>query len=173
MPETIKQSRLPEPQYSQLFGFLRKLLHNDLYTLDSFFLASRSSKATTTPNSNNSNNNNDNKDKWSISALPTGSYDQSIRAAFLLFFVSVFRDYRNYLSYLRVFPEPMVVFNKRLFLNSKQYSQVHNITLSLSLSLLLLIFCSIRIGLKHFWRHKCFRISWRPIAGLLVTPLTI
>jgi len=165
MPETIKQSRLPEPQYSQLFGFLRKLLHNDLYTLDSFFLASRSSKATT-PNSNN-------MDKWSISALRTGSYDQSIRAAFLLFFVSVFRDYRNYLSYLRVFPEPMVVFNKRLFLNSKQYSQVHNITLSLSLSLLLLIFCSIRIGLKHFWRHKCFRISWRPIAGLLVTPLTI
>lgn len=115
IPDTVTRSKLPEPEFTKLFTFLRKLLHNDLYSLDEFYISPKRTKPSETVSVGNS---------WNIAALRNGSFDQSIRSAFLLFFVSIFRDYRQYFSYIRVLPEPMAVFNKRLFLNSRQESQV-------------------------------------------------
>jgi hypothetical protein len=57
----------------------------------------------------------------SSSAAAAGSavttrFDEAIRHAFLMFFVSLFRNYRDHLTYIRVFPEPMAIFNKKNFL---------------------------------------------------------
>lgn len=46
----------------------------------------------------------------------TTRFDEAIRHAFLMFFVSLFRNYQDHLTYIRVFPEPMAIFNKKNFL---------------------------------------------------------
>lgn len=60
----------------------------------------------------------------STSSQISASFDEAVRHAFLLFFVSLFKDYRDHLIYLRVFPEPMAIFNKKEFLKLRPDSEV-------------------------------------------------
>jgi hypothetical protein len=64
----------------------------------------------------------------------TTRFDEAIRHAFLLFFVSLFRDYRDHLTYIRVFPEPMAIFNKRNFLLTRPDAAVSLIALPSSVT---------------------------------------
>ncbi|KAL6052530.1 DENN (AEX3) domain containing protein, variant 2 [Balamuthia mandrillaris] len=45
--------------------------------------------------------------------------EEAIRYCFLMFFVSLFPEYGDHVTYLRVFPDPVAIFNKRNFLRSR------------------------------------------------------
>lgn len=47
--------------------------------------------------------------------------NEFIQCSFLKFFVSLFYDYRNYLEYVRVFSEPIAIFNAEKYLIKKQH----------------------------------------------------
>lgn len=47
-----------------------------------------------------------------------------IQSCFLKFFVSLFKDYRQYLLYIRVFEKPIAIFDTANFLQSRLESKV-------------------------------------------------
>lgn len=61
--------------------------------------------------------------------------DLEIRIAFMGFFVSLFPDYRNYMSFLRRYPQPIAIFHKAKYLKLRLDSVV-------IISSLFLIFCT-------------------------------
>jgi hypothetical protein len=50
--------------------------------------------------------------------------NESIQCAFLKFFVSLFKDYRQFLMYVRVFPNPIAIFDSANFLELRPQHKV-------------------------------------------------
>lgn len=50
--------------------------------------------------------------------------DLEIRIAFMGFFVSLFPDYQNYMSFLRRYPQPISIFHKARYLKARPDSVV-------------------------------------------------
>eukprot|EP00727_Mastigamoeba_balamuthi_P012715 m51a1_g8066 hypothetical protein (1561) ;mRNA; r:150376-157431 len=50
--------------------------------------------------------------------LEPDDFNWGVRAAFLKFFTSMLRNYRRYIVYVRVFPTPIAIFNKKDFIKS-------------------------------------------------------
>lgn len=146
---------LPQPEHAILLSDLRKFLHNDLFYLDDYYTSSRTtaSRAPTTASRTQSQQpssprnhvvppvNVQSSSSTHFTAVfshssngasgPTRQtlspqFDEAIRYAFLMFFVSLLRNYREHLTYIRVFPEPMAIFNKRNFLHLRPDAAVRS-----------------------------------------------
>jgi hypothetical protein len=158
VPESVTKELppLPDKERSALEQQINKLLRPSIATLDDFYTSnfipniepskqSVTSTATATKakpapkataaSSKTSSGSSTPTSSSSIATTDAASTEEGVRYAFLLFFVSLLRNYRDNLIYLRVFPEPMAIFNRRQLLRSRPESKVCCYDLPLGINL--------------------------------------
>ncbi|EGC32883.1 hypothetical protein DICPUDRAFT_155132 [Dictyostelium purpureum] len=142
IPTDTKNIQLPEKETNQLIAQLRKVVQFEIQssdlpnfnpnTLCSITMSNDSTKRINQTNNNGTNNNinsgnqqQSNNNRNSVSCYPmqvpqqSNSPDQYIRFSFLQYFCNILHDYRKYYKYLRVFPQPIPIFNNEEYIKSR------------------------------------------------------
>jgi len=128
-PTDTKDIQLPEREANQLINQLRKvvqfeILSSDLPNFNLNTLLPISSTASYNSTSDKRLQNNANQKQQQPLPLPLAPThpDDFIRFSFLQFFCNMLGDYRKFYKYLRVFPQPIAIFNKEEYVKSKPQS---------------------------------------------------
>ncbi|KAF2074373.1 hypothetical protein CYY_004307 [Polysphondylium violaceum] len=124
-PTDTKDIQLPERETAQLINQLRRvvqfeILSADLPNFNLNTLLPISSSYNTDKRLQN-NNNQKQQQPLPLPLAPTHP-DDFIRFSFLQFFCNMLGDYRKFYKYLRVFPQPIAIFNKEEYVKSKPQS---------------------------------------------------
>ena len=101
----VQLPEYPDPEISTLMTDLKKLLNSELMNLDT---------PTYNPFSSTSKTKN----------LAYGEINEQIQCCFLKFFSTLFREYRQYLLYVRVFPNPVAIFDSSNFIELRPQNKV-------------------------------------------------
>ena len=101
----VQLADYPEPEISTLMTDLKRFLNSDIISLDN-------------PNHNPFLSGNKTK------ALVYSEVNEYIQCAFLKFFTTLFKDYRQFLMYVRVFENPVAIFDSATFIELRTQNKV-------------------------------------------------
>ncbi|KYQ88881.1 WD40 repeat-containing protein [Tieghemostelium lacteum] len=118
-PTQSKDVQLPEKEVQQLINQLRKVVHYEILSSDlpNFNINTCAPINASFDHSKRLNHNH--HQHYNNPIEKVNNIDDHIKLSFLQFFCNLFEDYRKFYRYVRVFPQPIAIFNKEEFIKSR------------------------------------------------------